>query len=42
MIDKGICEEGSIWNPSNCKYECDKSCDIEEYLIMKTVSVEKD
>ena len=21
-----------IWNPSNCKCECDKSCDIGEYL----------
>ena len=21
-----------IWNPSNCECECDKSCDIGEYL----------
>ena len=21
-----------IWNPSNCKCECDKSCDFGEYL----------
>ena len=21
-----------IWNPSNCRCECDKSCDIGEYL----------
>ena len=21
-----------IWNPSNCKFECDKSCDFGEYL----------
>ena len=27
MIDKGI-----IWNPSNCECECDKSCDVGEYL----------
>ena len=27
MYDKGF-----IWNPSNCEYECDKSCDIGEYL----------
>ena len=27
MIDKGY-----IWNPSNCECECDKSCDIGEYL----------
>ena len=24
-----------IWNPSNCDCECDKSCDIEEYLDYK-------
>ena len=32
MIDKGICDKGFIWNPSNCECECDKSCDIGEYL----------
>ena len=21
-----------IWNPSNCECECDKSCDVGEYL----------
>ena len=26
LIDKGVCEKGYIWNPSNCG--CDKSCDI--------------
>ena len=30
LIDKGICDKGFIWNPSNC--ECDKNCDIGEYL----------
>ena len=30
LIDKGVCDKGYIWNPSNC--ECDKSCDIAEYL----------
>ena len=24
--------QGYIWNPSNCKCECDKACDIGEYL----------
>ena len=38
MIDKGVCDEGFIWKPSNCDCECDKSCDIDEYLTMKTVS----
>ena len=28
LIDKGTCDKGFIWNPSNCKCECDKSCDI--------------
>ena len=32
LIDKGICDKGFIWKPSNCKCECDKSCDVGEYL----------
>ena len=28
LIDKGICDKGYIWNPSNCQSECDKSCGI--------------
>ena len=32
LIDKGICDKGVIWNPSNCECECDKSCNIGEYL----------
>ena len=32
MIDKGVCNKGYIWNPSNCECESDKSCDIDEYL----------
>ena len=32
MTDKGVCDKGFIWNPSNCECECDKSCDIGEYL----------
>ena len=35
MIDKGICDKGCIWNPSNCECECDKSCDVGEYLDYK-------
>ena len=27
MYDKGF-----IWNPSNCECECDKACDVSEYL----------
>ena len=29
---KGACNEGSVWNPSNCECECDKSRDVGEYL----------
>ena len=32
LIDNGVCNKGSIWNPSNCECECNKSCDIGEYL----------
>ena len=32
LIDKGLCDKWFIWNPSNCECECDKSCDIGEYL----------
>ena len=32
MIDKGECDKGFIWNPSNCECECNKSCNIGEYL----------
>ena len=32
MIDKGVCDRGYISNSSNCECECDKSCDVGEYL----------
>ena len=32
MIDKGVCDKGYAWNPSNCECECDKSCDVGEHL----------
>ena len=32
MIDKDVSDKGFIWNPNNCECECDKSCDIGEYL----------
>ena len=32
LIGKGVCDKGYIWNPSNCKCECHKSCDFGEYL----------
>ena len=32
MVEKVRCDNGFIWNPSNCECECDKSYDFEEYL----------
>ena len=31
----------SIWNPSNCESECDKSCDIGEYLDYENCNCKK-
>ena len=30
LINKGVCDKGFIWNPSNC--QCEKACDLGEYL----------
>ena len=27
-----LCNKEFIWNPSNCECECDKACDVGEYL----------
>ena len=32
LTDKGICDKGFIWSPSNSQCESDKSRDIGEYL----------
>ena len=32
LIDKGVCDKGSIWNPSTCDCKWDKSCYAGEYL----------
>ena len=32
MIDKGRYDDEFIWNPSICECECDKSCNMGEYL----------
>ena len=34
--------EESIWNPSNCKCECDKSCDDGEYLDYENCKCRKE
>ena len=31
-VKNWLCDKEFIWNPSNCKCECDKSCDVGEYL----------
>ena len=36
-----MCDKGFIWNPSNCECECDKSCDIVEYLDYKNCKCRK-
>ena len=41
MIGKGVCDRGFIWNPSNCECECDKSCDIGEYLYYSNCKCRK-
>ena len=35
LIDKERCDKGSAFNTSNCGCECDRSCDIGEYLDHK-------
>ena len=36
-----MCDKGFIWNPSNCECECNKSCDIGEYLDYKNCRCKK-
>ena len=36
-----MCDQGFIWNPSNCECVCDKSCDIGEYLDYETCECRK-
>ena len=32
LIDKRVCDKGYFFNPSNCECECDKFCNIIQYL----------
>ena len=41
MIDKGVSDKGYVWNPSNCQCECDKWCDVGEYLDYKNCNCRK-
>ena len=41
LIGKGVCDKGYIRNPSNCECECDKPCDVGEYLDYKICKCRK-
>ena len=41
LIAKRMYDKGFIWNPSNCECECDKSCDMGEYLDYKNCKCRK-
>ena len=41
MIDKGSCNKGSISNPIDCECECNKSCDVGEYLNYESCKCRK-
>ena len=42
LFDNGRYDKGFIWNPDNCECECDKSCDLGEYLDYKKYNTEED
>ena len=41
LIEDGVCDKWYIWIPSNCKCECDKSCDVVQYLDYKNCKCRK-
>ena len=41
MIDKGVFDKGSVWNPSNCECQYDKSCDVGEYVDYENCNCRK-
>ena len=41
LIDKSVCDKGSIWNPINCECECEKSCDVVAYLDYENCKCKK-
>ena len=32
LVDKGVHDRGFCWNPSNYECDCNKWCDVGEYL----------
>ena len=41
LIAKDRCDREFIWNSSICDYECDKSCDVGQYLDYKNCKCRK-
>ena len=41
MTDKGVCDEGFVWNPSICECQCYRSCNFSEYLDYKNCKCKK-
>ena len=41
LIEKCVCDKGSILNPSNCECKCDKSCNFSEYLACENCKCRK-
>ena len=41
LIDNGVCDKGYAQNPSICEDECDKACDVGEYLDYKNCKCRK-
>ena len=35
LINKLVCDKGYMWNPSTCSCECDRYCEIGQYLDYK-------
>ena len=36
-----MCDKGYAWNPSDCEFQCDNSCDIGEYLDYESCKCKK-
>ena len=41
-MDKGVCDKGFIWNPSNWDCKCYKSCNFSEQLDYKKCKCNKE
>ena len=41
MTDTGRFNKEFIWNPNNCECECDKLCDVGDYLDYKSCKCRK-